>query len=486
MPSISNVSFNVRFDLTGAPKLVLTDTTGSAPAGMVGIYTIIQPDGYVRTGNIDSPDTVAGGVFQYNLSPDSIGGPQCGNYTIKLTVAAPGYFSTDFTRTFAFSYAPVSLSLTKNFDIFTPNLSYSDGTNYSVSGYSTGAVTRSWLSNSTPTGNKTSSGVSINLAHNGQYYDAVYTTTLASTLTYQHTTNAWLSVAESLTKTEVASACTPKPLDELVQMLESFRNGDIDCAGETPDFDRAQILYTHLIDMLRLLLTGDIGQPGVLKVYEDFLFLVRGNQSVPCTHTNQPIPPYDFSKYETSPLTSATTYCASFGDNVNISYNINHNLNDTCILAQVYEITSGQQVFADIVVVDANNVYVTLLGVPSVNKYKIVIHAGFSGITGPVGPKGDTGVGLKGDTGAKGDTGIGQKGDTGATGAGGAIGYYGQFYSTIDQSADNTTTAYAVIAATLDIANGVSMASDGSNLTRLTFAHTGTYNIQFSLQFIES
>ena len=406
--TISNVSFNVRFDLTGAPKLVLTDTTASAPAGMVGIYTITQPDGYVRTGVIASPDTVAGGVFQYNLSPDSIGGPQCGNYTIKLTVTAPGYFSTDFTRTFAFSYAPVSLSLTKNFDIFTPNLSYSDGTNYSVAGYSTGAVTRSWLSNSTPTGNLTSSGVSINLAYQGQYYDAVYTTTLTSSLVYQHTTNAWLSVAESLAKTEVASACTPKPLDELVQMLESFRNGDIDCAGETPDFDRAQILYTHLIDMLRLLLAGGIGQPGVLKVYDDFLFLVRGNQTVPCNHTNQPIPAYDFSDYEVTPFTADAAYCATFGDNVSISYLINHQLNDVCVLAQVYEVATGQQVFADLVVVDPDNVYVTLLSVPTTNQYRIVVHTGLKGLQGPPGPGfptgGTTGQYLKKQSNANFDT----------------------------------------------------------------------------------
>lgn len=386
MPSISNVSFNVRFDLTGAPKIVLTDTTSSAPTGMVGFFTITQPDGYTRTGSVDSPDINAGGVFEYALTPDSIGGPQCGNYTIKFTAAAPGYFSTDFTRTFAFSYSPVSLVLTKNFDIFTPSLSYSDGTNYAVSGYSTGAVTRSWLSTSTPTGNLTSSGITINLAYNGQYYDASYTTTLTSSLTYQNTSYAWLSVSESLTKTEVASACTPKPLDELVQMLESFRNGDIDCSGETPDFDRAQILYTHLIDMLRLLLAGGIGQPGVLKVYEDFLFLVRGNQSIPCTHTNQPIPAYDFSDYEVSPFTADASYCTTFGDGVNLSYLINHKLNDTCVLAQVYEVATGQQVFADLVVVDPDNIYVTLLSVPTTNQYRIVVHVGLKGLQGPAGP----------------------------------------------------------------------------------------------------
>ena len=386
MSSISNVSFNVLFDLTGSPKIRLTDTTTSPPAGMVGVFTITQPDGYVRTGNVNSPDIVGGGYFEYALTPDSIGGPQCGSYTIKLTVAAPGYFSTEFTRTFVFDYKPVGLVLTKNFDIFTPNLSYSDGTAYAIGGYTASAVTRSWISTSSPTGTLTSSGVTINLAYNGQYYDALYTTTLTSSLTYQSTAYAWLSVSETLTKTDIAGACTPKPLDELVQMLESFRNGDIDCSGETPDFDRAQILYTHLIDMLRLLLAGGIGQPGVLKVYEDFLFLVRGNQSIACTHTNQPIPAYDFSDYEVTPFTADASYCTTFGDGVNLSYTINHKLNDTCVLAQVYEVATGQQVFADLVVVDSDNIYVTLLSIPTVNQYRVVVHVGLKGLQGPPGP----------------------------------------------------------------------------------------------------
>jgi hypothetical protein len=119
---------------------------------------------------------------------------------------------------------------------------------------------------------------------------------------------------------------------------------------------------------------------------------------------------------------------------------------------------------------------------------------GAKGDTGVIGIQGDTGIqGVKGDTGTKGDTGAGTKGDTGAsgakgdtgaTGAGGALAYYGSFYSLQDQTAANTTTAYAVIAELTDEANGVSMQTDGTNLTRLTFTNGGTYNIQFSLQFI--
>ena len=83
-------------------------------------------------------------------------------------------------------------------------------------------------------------------------------------------------------------------------------------------------------------------------------------------------------------------------------------------------------------------------------------------------------------------SGIGPTGPTGATGAGGALGYYGAFQSNSNQTAASTTTAYAVIAEIQDEANGVSMVSDGSALTRMTFAHTGVYNIQFSIQFVNT
>lgn len=66
---------------------------------------------------------------------------------------------------------------------------------------------------------------------------------------------------------------------------------------------------------------------------------------------------------------------------------------------------------------------------------------------------------------------------------GGPLGYSGQFYSTQSQTAANTTTSYAM---TLNQAspynNGISVV-DGS---KVTFAHPGTYNIQISVQFVNT
>ena len=59
-----------------------------------------------------------------------------------------------------------------------------------------------------------------------------------------------------------------------------------------------------------------------------------------------------------------------------------------------------------------------------------------------------------------------------------AVGYYGSFYDTTNQTAANTTTAYPI---TCNTGNGnYDITMSGS---KITFKHPGTYNIQFSIQF---
>jgi len=56
---------------------------------------------------------------------------------------------------------------------------------------------------------------------------------------------------------------------------------------------------------------------------------------------------------------------------------------------------------------------------------------------------------------------------------------YGAFQDTTDQTAANTTTAYAITLNTTDYSNGVSL----SNSSRLNVRNYGIYNIQFSIQY---
>jgi hypothetical protein len=56
---------------------------------------------------------------------------------------------------------------------------------------------------------------------------------------------------------------------------------------------------------------------------------------------------------------------------------------------------------------------------------------------------------------------------------------YGAFQDSTDQTAANTTTAYAITFDTTDFSNGVTL----SNSSRLNVAQAGIYNLQFSVQF---
>jgi hypothetical protein len=93
----------------------------------------------------------------------------------------------------------------------------------------------------------------------------------------------------------------------------------------------------------------------------------------------------------------------------------------------------------------------------------------FSGITGPTGHTGPTGR-----TGPTGPIGI-----QGPTGTGGVLGYWGSFWSDVSQNNIPSSTIRAMTLNNTDSdSNGVSI----TNNSRITFANSGVYNIQFSAQ----
>lgn len=302
MPTISNMSFGVKFDLDGAPTLVLTDTTTAPPAGFVGIFAITQPDGYTRTGDINSPDIPsAGSSFSYTLMLDSTGQVQRGSYTIVFTGAAPGYISTDFTRTFEFQYLPVELSLTEEFDVFTPKLEYIDATVYQVANYNNTSVTRAWTAVSTPTGTITGSTSTFDVKYLNQYWDAYYTITLSSSTVYTHQVYSWLTVEETITKSVSTYAETPKTLLQIVTLISALKTR-IDIAVDTVsdleqiknDFEYAQSLFVHIIDKLKVSNLANIDRD-----LKDLLAVLHNYQIPTYVPTNLPIPPYNWSAYNT-------------------------------------------------------------------------------------------------------------------------------------------------------------------------------------------
>jgi hypothetical protein len=302
MPTIANMSFNVKFDLDGTPTLVLTDDTGTPPAGLVGIFEITQPDGYVRSGDINSPDiTAAGGSFSYTLMLDSEGQVQRGTYNIKYTAVAPGYLSTDFSRNFQFQYTPVVLVLTEEFDVFTPKLEYIDSTNYQVSNYNHTSVVRSWSATTTPTGVITGSTQTFDIKYLDEYYDANYSISLSSSLVYTHQVYAWLTVEETITKSVTTYAETPPTLLQIITLISALKTVidqrvdmvmNLEQAKE--DFEYAQTLLNHIIDKLKVNNLANIDRD-----LKDLIALLHNYQIPTYAPTNLPIPPYNWSAYNT-------------------------------------------------------------------------------------------------------------------------------------------------------------------------------------------
>jgi hypothetical protein len=100
-----------------------------------------------------------------------------------------------------------------------------------------------------------------------------------------------------------------------------------------------------------------------------------------------------------------------------------------------------------------------------------------AGATGSQGPQGQEGPqGAQGNQGSIGPQGY--QGSTGATGAGGALGYYGVFNSTSNQTITSTTQAYTASITNTGISNGI--VCDG--IDKITFNHSGIYNLHFSAQ----
>jgi len=300
MPTISNVSFSVKFDLTGAPKLVLTDTTTSPPLDLVGIFSIIQPDGYERTGDIDDPDiTAPGGSFEFPLTLGDDGNIQCGEYIITFTAAAAGYLSTDFTRQFDMDYEPVDLDLVEYFDVFTPELYYNDETDYAVSGYNNGSITRAWSAVSTPTGTINGTSQQFDLLFGGDYYDAAYVITLVASLLYTHQTYSWLTIEEEIEEEVETYAETPPDVEGLVNLLSEMRAEiatlDRTCRERCDligSFSYAESLLGHIIRKVCLGLTD-----GIYDDIQQLMTVLNDNHIPTYVATNDVIPPYDVSDF---------------------------------------------------------------------------------------------------------------------------------------------------------------------------------------------
>ena len=386
-------SFNVRFNLNGSPTIVLTDTTVSAPAGMVGYFDIVQPDGYVRYGNPSATDVVAGGSLTVVLRLDSDGKPQCGSYKITYTVVAPGYMPAVFVREFVFDFDGFELDVRKSFDVFTPELKFFDDTVYAVPGYTTSSTVRAWNATSAVTGLLQSSLAYIDLKKNNKYYDSLYTVSLQSVVTYASVSYPWLSVVKTVSSSVSAQANTPPSINSIIGWIDDVKkqlNESINNCAEydelRSDFEFIQTSFSHIADKFKAgLLDG---------LTEDFeTLLAKLNKYRNYVNTNLEILPYSYDAllnvtewgriigdiqdqtdlilYIASKIDSRM-FTATIGDGTATTYNVAHGLSSKNVMVTVYETATGGTVYTDVTRAD-NVVTIGFSKPPTNGAYKVLI-----------------------------------------------------------------------------------------------------------------
>lgn len=295
------INFSVRLDYT-QNKILLTDT-GSYPVGVdaniTGKFDITHPDLIPQVGSWTTPDVVYdSGALTTSLRElrrSSTNLPQTGVYTITYTIDHPSYVPTVLTKTFNLQFVPVTGSITKNFDVFTPQLRVTDAAVYTVGNFTTTSIARSWVAQVGTVDTLMGSLATLDLAVSGNYYDAAYVITLGTTVIYTHETYDWLSVKWLVSSSLSASAYTPPTTCELLAYLDTLKARLDYLIGTCQPYDAAKKtyeyaanLYFHIIERLKAETTT-----GVIDYVTEFLTIYYN--AIPNTATfNIPILPYVF------------------------------------------------------------------------------------------------------------------------------------------------------------------------------------------------
>lgn len=294
-------------------SLILSDPD-NYPAGvdvnLKGYFVLTQPDGITITGNYLTPDIEWDGsqltVATKELRLRSTGGFQQGEYTFTYNIVAPGYDETSLTKTFTLSYTSPTLTVSSDFDVFTPVLSVTDDTTYTQAGMTLSSTVRSWEATiiSVEGTNQDIAGSlsTFDLAYLGSYYDSRYDVSLTSTLTYTlESPDDWVQIIDQQEFEETYYAFIPPSIIDLLELLTIYKAtvdaancicgaGCVDnCTTLKNTYALAISIYTHIVER------GRAGETAGLDAYVIQLQKLLSNCVTPTyTNTNEAIPAYDW------------------------------------------------------------------------------------------------------------------------------------------------------------------------------------------------
>lgn len=304
MPDLSSyIDFRATFDLTGEmPVLVLSDTgtyPGIIEQGLTGYFTITQPDTSVYAGSFTSPDVEWDGSAltekEHTLALASDGRTQLGTYTVLYSISHPDYTVTTLSRTFVFNYEYPELTLTEEFDVFTPSLTYVDETVYTQGDYTIESLSRSWSAEMSE-GTLTSTSTTFNLNSGGDYYDSEYAIEFESTFSYQHNTYDYLYVLDNLAESIETSADTPPDLETLYDYLADLKDTLDSYINNDRLYNDYKRRYEYAATILQTIKqSGCAGDIERLPPYlEEFIRITHNYVTPAYTNTGAIIGAYDF------------------------------------------------------------------------------------------------------------------------------------------------------------------------------------------------
>ena len=251
------LSFNMTFDVTGVPKLIIEDDSdytgnGITPADVSVYIRITNPDGYTVGDLPTGTPSIVGqsATYEQNLRKDYRNRTQLGMYVVRA-VAVHGGDETVLQRVYQFLYERKEHVITKDFDVFTPSLIVSDDTNYDYGGY-TETVVRAW-SVDVPATTNTLTGTSqtIDVADTGVYYDTQYDVSLTTDITLDDVTYTWAKIVDRISSNVVMGAQRPLTCSQLEDQLTIYRTELVSHFGvNNVTFQRLRQEYEYLAALM--------------------------------------------------------------------------------------------------------------------------------------------------------------------------------------------------------------------------------------------
>lgn len=301
MPSLNGqISFTVKFDLTGSPTLKLQASTtipGGDQPNLTGYFYIKQPDLIDRTGDYITPDVSWNGSgydeFSIPLRPASDGTYQQGNYEISFFANCSGYTPGVLTRQWNSTYIAAVETLTQLFDLYTPALSYRNDTVYTKGDFDIISEDENWSATSVPGSPAPSTTAEFDLAIGGSYYDSVFNIDHDKTVLYQHSTDTWFSILQSWESSITAAAYIPAAMTVLLGYLDDLKavRDANSCDGRyNTIYEAAAVLYSHIRNKVCQQVID-----GLKNYFDEFYRITHNYQNPVYVNTNTVIPAYDFT-----------------------------------------------------------------------------------------------------------------------------------------------------------------------------------------------